>query len=444
MTVAVAFVPSLDFAYRDPTLHVALETTAALTASAVAFLLLGRFRRAQVFDELVLAAGLAVLALSSLAFGALPAVVKLEPGRVSVWFPLAAGTIAAGLICWSALLSRRWSPAQPRLPFLVLGVALVVTAAATVPVMGSHELFHRITSSLPAAASRPSLVAHPLVLGVEILQALLYITAAVGFFRRNLLTDDELSGWLAIACVFGTTARASPLLYPSLSSGWVYTGDVFWLAFYLVLLAGAAREIVSYWTASVAAASLDERRRLASDMHDGLAQELAFIGRNARLLRPPDPDPDAVERIIDAVSRAQLESRRLVWTLKAKVDEPLEEALAKAAREAAARYGASVEMELAPGISLSPRQKEDVIRIASEAVTNAARHSGASRLQLELERRDRGLRLRVVDDGVGFDYEPGARHGFGLIGMRDRAEALGARLSIRSRRGRGTRVGLDL
>src|SRR5512142_2217533 len=72
-TAAIALVARLDFAYRTPTLHVALETTAAITASTAAFLLLGRFWRRGFLDELMLAAGLTLLALSNLAFAALPA-----------------------------------------------------------------------------------------------------------------------------------------------------------------------------------------------------------------------------------------------------------------------------------------------------------------------------------------------------------------------------------
>jgi signal transduction histidine kinase len=100
-------------------------------------------------------------------------------------------------------------------------------------------------------------------------------------------------------------------------------------------------------------------------------------------------------------------------------------------------------MELDSGIMLSPREKEAVVRIASEAVANAARHSAADKLRIYLERADAGMRLRVVDDGVGFDEVP-ARKGFGLATMRDRAEGLGGKLHVRSRRGSGTEVELEL
>jgi signal transduction histidine kinase len=193
----------------------------------------------------------------------------------------------------------------------------------------------------------------------------------------------------------------------------------------------------------VAVASLEERRRLARDVHDGLAQEIAFLARNVGLLRKQGADPELVERLLRGVARAQEESRRVIGALAARVDEPLEQALAEAAREAAQRYGAAVDMELASGVSLSPREREAVVRIASEAVSNAAQHSGAETLRVYLERLEAGMRLKVVDDGDGFDEEQ-PRSGFGLVTMKDRAEALGGKLRIDSRRGAGTRVELEL
>jgi signal transduction histidine kinase len=293
---------------------------------------------------------------------------------------------------------------------------------------------------VPASASD----AHPNFAGaLQLGLALLYILAALGFTRRHRLTNDELSGWLAIACILSGASRVNYFFHPALLSNWVYTGDVFRLGFYLALLIGAAREIASSWTSVIAAASLEERRRLARDVHDGLAQEISFIARNVRLLSEHGAEPQLVERILRGVGRAQEESRRVVGALAARVDEPLDKALAQAVQEAARRYGASVDMELASGIALSPREREAVIRIASEAVANAARHSGAEVLRIYLERAEAGMRLGVVDDGEGFDEEQ-PRSGFGLVTMKDRAEALGGKLRIDSRRGAGTRVELEL
>jgi signal transduction histidine kinase len=134
----------------------------------------------------------------------------------------------------------------------------------------------------------------------------------------------------------------------------------------------------------------------------------------------------------------------LIDALRVPADQPLEDALAKAARDAAERYGAKVDMKLARGIELTARDQEAVVRLASEAVANAARHSGDERPYLRLERIDKGLRVRVRDQGVGFDPEVRSDRGFGLVGMRYRAEALGARLHIRSEQGRGTEVEFEL
>ena len=106
-TVVLVFVASLDFGVRAPAPHVALETTATITASAAALLLLGRFWRTGYLDELILSVGLSLLALSNLVFNALPAVFHLESGRVSTWGTLFTGMYAALLICVAALLPRR-------------------------------------------------------------------------------------------------------------------------------------------------------------------------------------------------------------------------------------------------------------------------------------------------------------------------------------------------
>jgi len=437
-TTTIVLVAKLDFAYRAPGLHVALETTAAITASAAAFLLLGRFWRTGFLDELILSAGLSLLAFSNLVFAALPAIFNLQSDRVSVWSTLFTGALAAFLICVASLLPQRRLDAGPRWPLAVFSGTVVIAALGTVPMALRPDLLPAdVTATLRAAA------AHPTVGAFQLALALMYILAAYGFARRSRINADELSGWLAIACILSGASRINYYFHPSLHSSWVYTGDVFRLGFYFALLIGAAREIASYWTSVVAAASLEERRRLARDVHDGLAQEIAFIARNVRLLREQGAEPQLVERILRGVARAQEESRRVVGALRSTADEPLERALAEAAREAAQRYGAAIDMEIESGISLSAREREAVVRIASEAVANAAQHSGAETLRLYLERLEAGMRLGVVDDGEGFDEEEPKR-GFGLITMKDRAEALGGKLRVDSRRGAGTKVELEL
>lgn len=438
-TFALVLVASLNFAYRAPALHVALETTAAIAASAAAFLLLGRYWRTGFLDELILSAGLSLLAVSNFAFAALPAVFDLQSNRASVWSTLFTALVAALLICIAALLPRRRLTVGRRWPLVVYGATFVFAAAGSALMVAFPRL---LPSSVVLSVSSGD--AHPsAATGFQLGLALLYLLAALGFTRRNRLTNDELSGWLAIACILSGASHVNYFFHPAALSDWVYTGDVFRLGFYLALLIGAAREIASYWTSVIAAASLEERRRLARDVHDGLAQEISFIARNVRLLSERGAEPQVVERLQRGVARAQEESRRVVGALAARPDESLDQALAQAVQEAAQRYGASIDMELASGISLSPREREAVIRIASEAVSNAAQHSGAEVLRIYMERADAGVRLGVEDNGSGFDEEQPKR-GFGLVTMKDRADALGGKLHIDSRRGAGTKVELEL
>jgi signal transduction histidine kinase len=347
--------------------------------------------------------------------------------------------VAALLTCVAALLPRRRITVGRRWPLVIYGSALALAIAGSLPMIVFPSLLpNGVAVTVSTGAAHPSLVD-----GLQLGLALLYILAALGFTRRHRLTNDELSGWLAIAFILSAASHVNYFFHPAALPNWVYTGDVFRLGFYLALLIGAAREIASYWTSVVAAASLEERRRLARDVHDGLAQEISFIARNTRLLREHGAEPQLVDRILRGVARAQEESRRVVGALAEMPDQSLDQALAQAVREAAQRYGASVDMELASGISLSPREKEAVVRIASEAVANAAQHSGAEVLRIYLERADAGMRLGVEDDGSGFDEEqPGS--GFGLVTMKERAEALGGKLRIDSRRGAGTKVELEL
>jgi len=443
--VTIALFAQLEFAYRGPALHVALETTASITALAAAFLLLGRYQRFGFRDELILAIGLSVLAFSNLIYSAVPPISEFESNRASVWGSLFTGTVAALLICIASLLPRRRIAGGARLPVgLYIGAVALTTLGGVLIVEHEERLPPAVTQSFPAGASVAKVVGHPAFLATQLSLALVYILAAYGFARRHRITGDELSGWLAVACVLAAAARLTYFLYPPLHPTWVYTGDVFRLGLYLVLLIGAAREVTSYWASAAAAAALEERRQIARDVHDGLAQEIAFIGRNVQALRWKDPDPERIDRIMDSVERARKESRQVVGALSPPTDEPFELTLARAAHEAAERYGAAVDLDLESGITLSPRKREALVRIASEAVTNAARHSGAERLHVALERAARGIRLRVADEGVGFDADTRNGRGFGLITMRDRVEAFGGRLRIHSRQGQGTEVEVEL
>lgn len=444
-TTSVLLVARLNFAYRAPSLHVALETAAAISASAAAFLLLGRFRRTGFLEELLLSAGFSLLALSNLAFVAFPAAFHLQTNPESALALIFTGMLAALLICLGALLPRRRIRIGARWPLAVYGGTAALALAVSLPLFAFPRLLpHLAPVSFSLAAKHPHLVANPTFSALQLMLATLYLLAAYGFARRHRLTGDELSVWLEVACIFSAAARVNYFVHPSFYSNWVYTGDIFKLGFYLALLVGAAREVTHYWRSEIEVATLEERRQIACDVHDGVAQEIAFVGRNVQLLRMQGAEPELIDRILEGVERAKHESRRLIGALTVSPDQTLDQALQQAARDAARLYGAKVDTHLARGIELTARDQEAVVWLASEALANAARHSGDDRLHLVLERLQKGFRVRVRDHGVGFDPEIRSGRGSGLISMHHRAETLGARLHVRSQQGRGTEVEFEL
>jgi signal transduction histidine kinase len=267
----------------------------------------------------------------------------------------------------------------------------------------------------------------------------LFVAAAVGFTLRAERTGDELMGWFAAAATLAAAARVNYFLFPSLYSEWVYTGDVFRLGFYLLLLAGAGLEIRAYWHRLAEAAALEERRRVARELHDGVIQELALIEVQATALARGVDDGDGAARLAKAAERALDESRRAVAALTRASDEPLRVALAKAAEEVAAQHGARVKLSLASVQDVSPEAYEALLRIVREAVRNAVRHGGATTVEVELVDGP-GLQLRVTDDGQGFDPEAPRAGGFGLVSMRERARSLGGELRISSHPGAGCKL----
>jgi signal transduction histidine kinase len=296
----------------------------------------------------------------------------------------------------------------------------------------------------PEQSGRPLIVGHAAVHGLQLVNTLLYAAAAVGFARRAERTCDSLLHWFAVAAVVGAVARLNYALFPSLYSEWFYAGDILRLLFFVCVLAGAATEISRTQRVLATTAVLEERRRLARDLHDGMAQDLAFIVQFGRgIARRPDT-PRGMDLIVAAAERALDDSRHAIAALVRPSDEPFDIALARTAREAASREGADVHATVAD-VVLPEATSEALLRVTREAVTNAARHGHARRIDLELV-DDARLVLRVSDDGKGFDVgkTASAAGRRGLTGMRERVDELGGEMEIRSAPGQGSVVEVTL
>jgi signal transduction histidine kinase len=446
VTLAVAWLPQLHFAYWQPLLHVAMETATSLVALLAGFLVFGRLRRANWLNDLLLACALALLALLNLFFLNVPALVDLFPHDVVVWAELICSSLGAALFALAAFVPHR----RLRRPGWVLvggtgGLATVVLMAAVASELIERSPQHSATLLPAGSPARPDLPAQPTVLALQLFMTVLYGVAAVGFRRRSQRLGDEFLGWLSIAAILAAAAHINYFLYPPLYSQSVHIGDAFRLCFYAVLLAGSMREIWSYWRERSEAAVREERRRIARDLHDGLAQELVYLARNLDSLAPLDEDTngDTLKRLRRAVERAQFESRWAVSTLTAPAGQATETTLANAVGEIAERFHVGLELDLVPGVRLPAARADALVRIACEAVTNAARHSGSSRVRLNMESDGPLVRLRVSDKGRGFNTAaPGS--GFGLVSMCERAHSVGGEMRISSAPGQGSEVEVAL
>ena len=435
----VSLVPLDSVAYHSATLHVAIDTAATFIALLCAVLVFGRYLREPTVSYLVLAGALLLLGLTNLCFAVIPWIADENPGSFDTWAPVAGRLIGA-----AGLAAGAWiEPGRIRNPRRTAGHMLVVVAGTLVLIglVGAALAPHLpvgIDPDLPPNPSGPELVGSPALLVCQVISALLYTFAAFGFASRAERKGDELMTWFAAASVVAAFSRLNYFLFPSINSEWVYTGDILRLLSFALILAGALREIAAY-QAQLAQAAVDRaRRRIARDLHDGLAQELSFIINQSRRLSTSGEDPAA--NIATAAARALDESRQAIATLTRSPDGALDASIAQAADEVAGREGVRLRLDLAPGIEAPDAVHDALMRIVREAVSNAIRHGAANSVAITLS-NTRGVRLTVEDDGSGLSgAEPGGAGGFGLVSMRERAEALGGTVELSSGVGGGARL----
>lgn len=193
-----------------------------------------------------------------------------------------------------------------------------------------------------------------------------------------------------------------------------------------------------------------ERMRLAAEIHDGLAQDLALAMRELALLES-EPSPAlaraSTERLRAAVTSAHRVVRARLEDLSVSV--PLG-GIQAAIEDVCERRGQGLPLDLrtaGPVVDVSPETMAVVVRVLTEALANVERHAQASSVEVRLQVEDDRLTLRISDDGVGFAVEeaggPGEGH-FGLTLMRERARSVGGSLAVTSRAREGAGVTLQV
>jgi two-component system sensor histidine kinase UhpB len=190
----------------------------------------------------------------------------------------------------------------------------------------------------------------------------------------------------------------------------------------------------------------EERRRIAQELHDGIAQTLTALRVRLRVARSAEGDEraEALERIGADIGAATEEIRRIAQGLRPPALDMLglSPAIESYARTVAEASGLAIQTDIAATDgALSPAAELALYRIVQEALSNAARHSGASAARVDLEVTRDAVQAVVSDDGCGFSVQDEmSRGGLGLFGMQERGAYLGGVVEIESTPGRGTRV----
>ena len=192
-----------------------------------------------------------------------------------------------------------------------------------------------------------------------------------------------------------------------------------------------------------------ERNRLARELHDTLAHSLTGLSLQLQALETAmDHDPREAQALLkgaqQTVRAGVQESRRAIQALRATPLEHLglSEALRQLGRQHNERTGMDLDCDIVEVRVLDPLTEQAIFRIAEAALGNVAQHSAATKAGLCLSRLEerQGLRLEIWDNGVGFDPARVPEDRYGVSGMAERAELIGATLQVQSQPGEGSRV----
>lgn len=207
-----------------------------------------------------------------------------------------------------------------------------------------------------------------------------------------------------------------------------------------------------------ARATLEERERVARELHDSLGQVLGYVKLQAEAARAllaqgqAEPASDHLEQLVAVAQEAHADVREFI--LGSRAGDPagteLVPALQAYLRRFRATYGIAATLEVAPELSggaLDPMAAAQLLRIIQETLTNVRKHSKAGAVRVRLSLVDGRARAVVQDDGEGFDpagLEAAEAGAFGLRFMRERAREVGGSVSVSSAPGQGTRVEISL
>ncbi|HET9322398.1 MAG TPA: histidine kinase [Gaiellaceae bacterium] len=417
--------PDLRSTYELPNLRLMLDTATVLAATIVAVLAGIRFSVEGRRLDLLLCAGFATAAASTLFFAVFPVLGGDPVGTQEAWAGVAGRVLALALIAAASfargrIAERRWAL---RLALTVVGIVLAAT----------WLLARHAGESLPSLDSGEALPA--LMIVAFAVQGLLSLVAVTGFGLRYRRYGEDLDRWFALAATLMLSADLHYIFTPVVASGVVSQGDFLRLLSYGLLLAGVWRAIRF---AEFGRAVAEERARVAREIHDGLAQYLFTISTHAAMLEDGSPPEGTVRRLRSAAQLAQQEARFAILALSsASGNAPFDAALRRYLDVLTADGELAVELDVDPGLVLAPDEQIEVFRIVQEGLANVRKHAGATHADVWIGRDGTRRLVRIRDDGAGFE-STGDGAGQGLKNMKTRAASIGGAFGLVSAPGRGT------
>ena len=442
LLAAAAAVIEFDFidpvSFQSPTVRAAVETMICWFAVAGIWLLRGQFVHSRRLRDLLLFGASLTLALTEFSSYALPAVLDLRSGTQVAAGMQCGELIAAAMFAAAALTAPDRLVAPGRWPLVrmatICGAAFIITQLGGLLVLRDHVL-----GPAGPVEGAPRALHHPLGIALAFGAATLFAYAAWTFALTGRRDRDSVLTLLAGALIVLAAARLDHAVLSWSSPGWIAPRELLRLLAFALLLAALLRQRLRMRARAARAAAIAERRKAARDLHDGLAQDLAFIAAHSSQLS----DGLGTDHLLTiAIGRALALSRGTIRELSDWGTTPAREALDAIATELGAQFEINIVVDVDEHTDLAAGARDHVVRIAREAIANAARHGHADNVIVSLKRTDCGVSLRVRDDGCGIrgrDGEP-AREGFGLCSIQERAAALGGYLTVRDAKHRGTEL----
>jgi signal transduction histidine kinase len=293
-------------------------------------------------------------------------------------------------------------------------------------------------------SSRESIIVSDLFEKTPLAQA---VRVAMGELRETTLQDVQ--AWMAVPLIL--KEQVIGMLVLTSKEVQAFTERHATLGLAIANQAAIAIENARLYEQAQDLAALEERQKLARELHDSVSQALYGIslGTHAARLalsRAPEQVNEALDYILSQAQAGLAEMRALIFELRPESleKEGLVAALSKQAAALQARHEIAISTQLCEEPDLPLRTKQDLYRIAQEALHNTVKHARARQVVLRLEQTADGMTMHVGDDGVGFDATASFPGHLGLHSMRERVANLGGTLQVASTPGAGTRIGVRI